>query len=99
MSDDTPIGMTYEQFEAMVDDYIERSSRESGEMPASAFFALLFEKMAARAQGQETVRVYGHIVDGQLTLSAPLMEQEAVRVYGNEILVDRWRIIVSLQTA
>ena len=46
MSDDTPIGMTCEQFKAMVDDYIERSSRESGEMPASAFFALLFEKMA-----------------------------------------------------
>jgi len=46
MSDDTPIGMTCEQFKAMMDGYIERSSLESGEMPASAFFALLFEKMA-----------------------------------------------------
>jgi len=56
MSDNTPADMTYEQFEAMIDGYIERSSRESGEMPASAFFALLFEKMAARAQ--ETVKVH-----------------------------------------
>lgn len=51
-------GMTYEQFETMTDDYIERSSQESGEMPASAFFALLFEKMAARAQ--ETVSIWAH---------------------------------------
>lgn len=97
MSDNTPVDMTYEQFEAMIDGYIERSSRESGEMPASAFFALLFEKMAARAQ--ETVKVQGRIVDGQLVLSALPTKQRTVRVRGNEILVDRWRIIVSLQSA
>ena len=97
MSDNTPVDMTYEQFEAMIDGYIERSSRESGEMPPSAFFALLFEKMAARAQ--ETVKVHGRIVDGQLVLSAPPAEQRTVQVRGNEILVDRWRIVVSLQSA
>ena len=97
MSDNAPGDMAYEQFEAMIDGYIERSSRESGEMPASAFFALLFEKMAARAQ--ETVKVRGRIVDGQLVLSAPPTEQRVVQVRGNEILVDRWRIIVSLQSA
>ena len=96
MSDNTPVEMTYEQFEAMIDDYIERSSRESGEMPTSAFFALLFEKMAARAQ--KTIKVHGHIVDGELVLSAPPTEQRVVQVHGNEILVDRWRIVVILQT-
>ena len=97
MSDSTPVDMTYEQFEAMIDGYIERSSRESGEMPVPAFFALLFEKMAARAQ--ETVKVQGRIVDGQLVLSALPTKQRTVQVRGNEILVDRWRIIVSFQSA
>jgi len=89
--------MTYEQFEAMMDNYIERSSRESGEMPASTFFALLFEKMAARAQ--QTVQVQGRIIDGRLVLSPVPEEQGSVHVHGNEILVDQWRIVVTLQPA
>ena len=97
MNDNTPVDMTYEQFEALIGGYIERSSRGSGEMPASAFFALLFEKMAARAQ--ETVKVQGRIVDGQLVLATLPAEQSAVQACGNEILVDRWRIVVSLQSA
>lgn len=33
--------MEYEAFLSLIDDFIERSSREYGEMPASVFFELL----------------------------------------------------------
>lgn len=40
--------MEYDKFQQLVDDFIDRSSHEFGEMPSSFFFELLFEKMAAR---------------------------------------------------
>ncbi len=76
---DTIHEMTYDQFEAMIDGYIERSSQGYGEMQASTFFALLFEKMAERAQ--QTVQVQGRIVDGQLVLSPLSEEQDVVCVH------------------
>lgn len=38
--------MDYEEFQLVVDAFIERSSQGFDEMPASVFFELLFERMA-----------------------------------------------------
>jgi hypothetical protein len=40
--------LDFDEFQAISDGFIERSSHAYGEMPASTFFALLFEKMAER---------------------------------------------------
>jgi hypothetical protein len=39
--------MDYEEFQLVVDAFIERSSQEFDEMPASVFFELLFEHLAS----------------------------------------------------
>lgn len=64
MAEKTLTEMSEDDFQTMIDEYIERSSRRMGEMPASTFFALLFEKAAQRAA--KTVEVEGRIESGQL---------------------------------
>ena len=87
--------MGYDEFQTLIDHYIERSSQQSGEMPASTFFALLFEKAAQRATG--TIEVTGRVVDGQLVLT-PLAERgTGVQTHGNQILVGDRRIVVTLE--
>ena len=46
MSERVITTMEYEAFQSLVDAYIERSSQEYDEMPASVFFELLFERLA-----------------------------------------------------
>lgn len=95
MSEQSITDMNYEQFESLVDGYIERSSNELGEMPASSFFELLFEKMAERVT--ETIQLEGEIVDNQLVLHLPFDVETAVQVKDNQILVGDHRIVVKLK--
>ena len=88
--------MIYDEFQALIDGYIDRSSRQTGEMPASVFFELLFERLAARAH--RTIEVTGHIVDKELVLSLPRPETTPVQVQGNQIFVGDQRIVVRLET-
>lgn len=88
--------MDFDQFQAVADGFIKRSSREFGEMPASSFFELLFEKMAERVT--ETVEVEGEIVNNQLVLKLPVDVETVIQVKDNEILVGDRRIVVKLKT-
>jgi len=88
--------MSYDEFQVLIDGYIERSSRETGEMPASTFFELLFERLAARAR--RTIEVTGRIVDRELVLSLPGPESVPVQVQGNQIFVGDQRIVVRLES-
>jgi hypothetical protein len=56
--------MEYDKFQRLADGFIDRSSHEFGEMPASIFFELLFEKMAGRVT--EPVELQAEIVDKRL---------------------------------
>lgn len=87
--------MGVDKFQSIADAFIDRSSQEFGEMPASSFFELLFERMAERVS--ETVEVEGEIVDNQLVLKLPLDAETAVQVKDNEILVGDRRIVVKLK--
>lgn len=87
--------MDFDDFQAVADGFIERSSREFGEMPASSFFELLFEKMAERVT--ETVEVEGEIVNNQLIFKLPVDAETVVQVKDNEILVGDRRIVVKLK--
>jgi hypothetical protein len=88
--------MSYDEFQTLIDEYIDRSSQQTGEMPASTFFELLFERLAARTQ--QTIEVIVRIVDRGLVLSVPEQESSPVQVQGNEIVVGNQRIIVRLES-
>lgn len=87
--------MDFDEFQSVADKFIERSSNEFGEMPASPFFELLFEKMAERVT--ETVEVEGEIVNNRLVLKLPTDTETAVQVKDNEILIGDRRIVVRLK--
>ena len=87
--------MDVDKFQSIADAFIDRSSQEFGEMPASSFFELLFDRMAERVS--ETVEVEGEIVDNQLVLKLPIDAETAVQVKDNEILVGDRRIVVKLK--
>jgi hypothetical protein len=75
--------MDYDEFQLVAEQFIERSSHEFGEMPASSFFQLLMEKMAERVT--ETI---------ELEVDPPM---GAVQVARNEILIGDQRIVVKLK--
>lgn len=68
--------MDFDKFQSVADEFIDRSSQEFGEMPASAFFELLFDRMAERVS--ETVEVEGEIVNNRLVLKLPVDAETAV---------------------
>ena len=85
----------FDEFQSIADGFIERSSHGFGEMPASSFFELLFEKMTERVT--ETIELEGEVVDNQLVLRLPVELETAVHVKNNEILIGDRRIIVKLK--
>lgn len=85
----------FDEFQSVADGFIERSSHGFGEMPASSFFELLFERMAERVT--ETIELEGEVVDNQLVLRLPIELETAVHVKNNEILIGDRRIIVKLK--
>jgi hypothetical protein len=95
MSENQIKTIDFDEFQSVEDGFIERSSHEFGEMPASSFFELLFEKMAERVT--ETIELEGVVVDDQLILRLPAELETAIRVKDNEILIGGRRIIVKLK--
>ena len=87
--------MDVDKFQSIADEFIDRSSQEFREMPASSFFEWLFDRMAERVS--ETVEVEGEIVNNQLVLKLPIDVETAVQVKDNEILVGDRRIVVKLK--
>ena len=86
--------MTAEEFEALIDGYIERSSRRDDEIPAETFLELLFETSVE--QVQETIQLTGDIVNGELQFHVPTDREAAIQTRGNQILVGNKLIVVSL---
>ncbi|MCI0577184.1 MAG: hypothetical protein L0332_09765 [Chloroflexi bacterium] len=84
--------MEHEEFLSLIDGYIERSTQESDEMPASVFFELLFKRLTEKVT--ETIELEIEIVDNQPVLQPPI---SAVQVASNEILIGDRRIVVKLK--
>jgi hypothetical protein len=92
MSEQAIIDMEYEDFLSLMDGYIERSTQESDEMPASVFFDLLFQRLSEKVT--ETIELEIEIVDNQPVLQPPI---GAVQIASNEILLGDRRIVVKLK--
>jgi hypothetical protein len=87
--------MSYKEMQELMNGFIDRSSSQYDEMPATSFFELLFEQMAQRTA--ETVEIEGEVVEGHLVLNLPPGKETAVHVQGNEILIGDRRIVVKLR--
>lgn len=87
--------MDIDKFQSVANSFIDRSSQEFGEMPASSFFELLFDRMAERVS--ETVLVEAEISGNQFVLKLPIDAETAVQVKDNEILIGDRRIVVKLK--
>ncbi len=85
--------MPEEAFTALIDNYIERTSRSYGEMPASTFFELLFERMSR--QVEETINLSVKLVDDHLVIH-PQHESEDILVQGNQIFIGNRRLVLNL---
>lgn len=86
--------MTAEEFDALIDGYIERSSRRDDEVPAEAFLELLFETSVE--QVQETIQLRADYVNGALQFDLPTDREATIQTRGNQILVGDKLIVVSL---
>lgn len=86
--------MNFDEMSALIDNFIDRSSQQSGEMPASNFFALLFANLARRFK--QTFEIEGRIVNGQLVLAQPSGPPADFYVQNNQIVIGDQRIVVRI---
>lgn len=94
MSEKLLTEMSYDEVSSLMDSFIERSSKQSGEMPAASFFELLFARVAQRVQ--QTLEIEGRIVDGQLVFGLPKVSGANLYVQDNQIVIGEQRIVVKL---
>ena len=94
MSEKLLTEMSYDEFGSVIDSFIERSSKQSGEMPAASFFDLLFIHAAQRVQ--KTFEIEGRIVNGQLVFTLPKISGSNLHVQDNQIVLGEQRIVIRL---
>ena len=86
--------MSYDEFLTVIDNYVERSSRQSAEMSASTFFELLFEN--AKQRVEETIPLTGRIVNGELAFTLPPDREATIQTYNNQIVVGNKLLVINL---
>ena len=93
MKDKTLEQLTDEEFETVIENFIEQEAEGTDEMEVSTFFQLWNEIEKKRVK--PTIEVEGNIVEGRLVLS---LSQQAlnVSVNENEIITPYERIVVRL---
>lgn len=99
MSEQLISNMPTDEFDAVVDAFIERETKEMGELGAPLFYEALKEIMASdtSAETTTTIEVEGEIVDNQLVLDLPedLDSVEEMRdiaiLVGNRRITIRWK--------
>lgn len=97
MTEKRPLSdMPKEEFEAIIDAYIDRETKDTGELDAPLFYEALREMVGADAVAGE-IEVEGKIVDNQLVLDLP-EEWESAAYFGNiSVLFGDRRVAVKLK--
>jgi hypothetical protein len=85
--------MSEQQFDQLIDNYIDRAAQDEADAPAEFFFELLAQRLSQTAD--ETVTLLVDVENNDLTLRA---EQEFadVVICGNEIIVGNHRFVLQL---
>jgi hypothetical protein len=88
--------MSTDEFDAVANAFIERETKDMGELDAPLFYEALREMMAPDtiAEPANTIEVVGEIVDNQLVLDLPKELESAEQMKDIAILVGNRRIIV-----
>jgi hypothetical protein len=85
--------MNEQQFEKIIDNYIDRAAAGQVDVPADVFFDLLAQRLSQ--QVDETVTLLVDIENNDLTLR-PDREFADVVIRGNEIIIGHHRFILQL---
>ena len=89
--------MSTEEFDAIIDQYIERESQDMDEVQAPIFYQAL-QDIFAVSEVEETVELQGNVVNSQLELlpreSGSILP--GIVINGNEIIVNQVRIVIHL---
>lgn len=85
--------MSGEEFETLIEAYIERESQNMGEIDVPLFYEALEDIFAAEP---ELVELEGHIVGHELQLHSSKRMAPGVRVHDNEIVVNNVRFVIRL---
>lgn len=91
--------MPTDEFDAVVDAFIERETQDMGELDAPLFYEAIKEIMASDASAETTItiEVEGEIVDNQLVLDLPedldSVEEmkDIVILVGNRRITIKWK--------
>ncbi len=88
--------MPTDEFDAVVDTFIERETKDMGELNAPLFYEALREMMAPDTivEPANTIEVMGEIVDNQLVLDLPEELESTEQMKDIAILVGNRRITV-----
>ena len=89
MQQQTLDDLTTEEFEQLLDNFIQRDDEE---MPISPFFATL--ELIDREKRQQIIDVTGKLIEGKIFLSLPKEATASIEVHNNEILIDENRKII-----
>lgn len=86
MSEKLISNMLSDEFDAVIDTFIEHETKDMGELDASLFYEAFREVMAA-----DTIEIEGEIVENQLVLDLPKELESAEQMRDIAILVgNRW---------
>ena len=88
--------MPTDEFDAVVDAFIERETKGMGELDAPLFYEVLKEAVTSDTTSDSTtaIELEGEIVNNQLIFHLPMEKETAVYVKGNEIVIGDQRIVV-----
>ena len=87
--------MNKEEFGRLINDFIDRETREMGELDAPLFYAAL-ESIYALDSTPQTVKLEAQVVGKELQLRLPAAVAEGIEVHGNEINVHNLRFVIQL---
>lgn len=87
--------MTNEEFDSIIDTYIEHETQNTGELPAPLFYQTLRDIFSPESV-RETVELQGELVGDRLKLYQPVPVSPVVTVHDNEIVVNDIRFVIHI---
>jgi hypothetical protein len=93
-----PVGeMNEVEFNALIEEFIEREMEGTGEVPAEVLFEALPDFLAVMAESAQAVEMTGEVLGDRLVLSA--LDDLPADVREIEVRLPHMRVVVSLESA
>ena len=87
--------MSAQEFEQLIDNFIERETKDMGELDSALFYSALEEIYAAKSQ-PTTVELQAQIIGSELHLYLPTSTPTDIVVHDNIIDVNNLRFVIQL---